>query len=236
MTGLSDQTVLLPGEPPVSVVLRFSRRARRLSLRVSRLDGRVTLTVPHKMKRDEVMAFATERADWVRGHLAQTVQSEHVGLGTILPIEGQEVEVLTAPIRSPRIEDGQLLIPQNARVPGATVEAFLKTLARDRLSVATERYAAALGRKITKLTLRDTRSRWGSCTSEGGLMFSWRLAMAPPAILDYVAAHEAAHLVEMNHSDAFWQVNARLCPDYQRHRAWLKTHGAALHRWKFKQD
>ncbi len=232
----NDEIVVLPGQPAVSIGLRISRRARRLSLRVSRLDGRVTLTVPHKMKRAEAVAFATERADWVRGHLAQTAIAEMVDLGTVLLVEGTEVEVISAPIRSPRVEDDKLLVPQTSRAVGSTVQAFLKSLARDRLSDASNRYAAELGRKVTKLTLRDTRSRWGSCTAQGRLMFSWRLAMAPPAVLEYVAAHEAAHLVEMNHSAAFWAVNARLCPDLERQRGWLKRHGAALHRWKFKPD
>lgn len=236
MTVSGDQTAVLPGNPPVPVVLRFSTRARRLSLRVSRLDGRVTLTVPQRMPRSEALAFASERADWLRGHLAQTPTAHSVDLGTVLPVEGVGLPILTAPIRSPRIEDGQLLVPQTSRRIGATLEAFLKTLARDRLSVATQRHAQTLGRKVSKLTLRDTRSRWGSCTAQGGLMFSWRLILAPPAVLDYVAAHEAAHLVEMNHSAAFWRVNARLCPDYQVHRAWLKQHGADLHRWRFKPD
>jgi predicted metal-dependent hydrolase len=85
-----------------------------------------------------------------------------------------------------------------------------------------------LGREVAQIALRDTRSRWGSCSATGRLMFNWRLAMAPPAVLDYVAAHEVAHLVEMNHAPAFWAVVARLCPDWRAQRAWLKAHGGAL--------
>jgi predicted metal-dependent hydrolase len=91
---------------------------------------------------------------------------------------------------------------------------------------ACDRHAAALGRQPRALSLRDTRSRWGSCTHDGRLMFSWRLAMAPPEVLDYVAAHEVAHLAHMDHSPAFWAATARLMPDYARHRAWLRAHGA----------
>jgi predicted metal-dependent hydrolase len=121
-----------------------------------------------------------------------------------------------------------------AAAPGPRIEAFVKLLARHRLSDACDRYAAQVGRKHAGLTLRDTRSRWGSCSAAGKLMFSWRLAMAPPEVLDYVAAHEVAHLVEMNHAPAFWAVVARLMPDYQRHRNWLKQNGATLQAIRFR--
>jgi predicted metal-dependent hydrolase len=124
-------------------------------------------------------------------------------------------------------------VPEDKDRLGRSIQAFLRTLARDRLAAASDRYAAALGRPYGKITLRDTRSRWGSCTSQGDLMYSWRLIMAPPAVLDYVAAHEVAHLERMDHSPAFWNIVARLCPDHARHRDWLRTEGTALHRVRF---
>jgi predicted metal-dependent hydrolase len=93
------------------------------------------------------------------------------------------------------------------------------------------RHAAAVGRPVARITLRDTRSRWGSCTARGALNFSWRLVMAPPHVLDYLAAHEVAHRVHMDHSEAFWAVCARLSPDLARAEAWLKAHGPSLHRF-----
>jgi predicted metal-dependent hydrolase len=116
---------------------------------------------------------------------------------------------------------------------GAQVKALFRLHARDALAAASDRYAHALGRTYARLSIRDTRSRWGSCSSQGTLMYSWRLIMAPPAVLDYVAAHEVAHLVEMNHQPAFWDVVAGICPDYATHRAWLRTHGDSLHRINF---
>jgi len=111
---------------------------------------------------------------------------------------------------------------------------LLTALARERLLGAVARHAEALGRPAGKITLRDTRSRWGSCSSKGDLMFSWRLIMAPPAVLDYVAAHEVAHLAEMNHSARYWAVCEQLCPEYRVHRRWLKQSGAALLAWRFE--
>ncbi|MGR3434759.1 MAG: M48 family metallopeptidase, partial [Shimia sp.] len=84
--------------------------------------------------------------------------------------------------------------------------------------------------------LRDTRSRWGSCSAAGGLNYSWRLVMAPPEVLDYVAAHEVAHLAQMNHSPRFWAEVAGLMPGYEAPRGWLRRHGADLHRYRFGDD
>ena len=113
------------------------------------------------------------------------------------------------------------------------LRAFYKTMARDRLVQASDGYAKILGRSFSRITLRDTRSRWGSCTSDGNLMYSWRLIMAPPKVQNYVAAHEVCHLVEMNHSKAFWRQVAAIYPDYKQQQVWLQEHGSYLHRYQF---
>jgi predicted metal-dependent hydrolase len=126
-----------------------------------------------------------------------------------------------------------LHVPGGAAGLPPRVGAFLKDAARRGCAGAVARHAARLGRAPRRLTLRDPRSRWGSCTSEGDLMFSWRLAMAPSAVLDYVVAHEVAHLAELNHSPRFWAEVRRLCPDFEAQRAWLRRHGAGLHAFDF---
>ncbi|MDW4549521.1 SprT family zinc-dependent metalloprotease [Defluviimonas sp. D31] len=223
----------LPGEPPVEITLRRSVRARRFSLRVSRLDGKVTLSMPARAREVEALAFAEGKADWVRQILRGTAARLAVAPGAEIPFEGRRLVVTPAPVAAVRVEGAALLVPMDEARLGARILAFLKLAARQRLQAASQTHAATLGRRIRRITLRDTRSRWGSCTAEGGLMFSWRLIMAPPEVLDYVAAHEVAHLVEMNHSPAFWAVVARLAPDYERHRAWLRREGAELHRVDF---
>jgi predicted metal-dependent hydrolase len=223
----------LPGIPPVSITLRRSARARRFSLRVSRLDGRVTLSMPARASEAEALAFAGDKAAWVRGVLAEANPRRVVGLGSAVPFEGRALAVTAAAVRAARVSGEVLLVPQDPVRVGARVVAFLKFAARQRLQAESEGFAATVGRKIEGITLRDTRSRWGSCTQAGRLMYSWRLIMAPPEVLSYVAAHEVAHLVEMNHSPAFWAVVAGLMPEYQRHRRWLRTHGNELHRIDF---
>ena len=108
---------------------------------------------------------------------------------------------------------------------------FLKREARRDLDEASRRYAAALDVKIGSISVRDQVSRWGSCSSAGALSFSWRLILAPSYVLDYLAAHEVAHLVEMNHSRKFWRILMSLCPDIDRAKEWLDAHGASLHRY-----
>ncbi len=224
---------VLPGEPPVEITLRRTARARRFSLRVSRLDGRVTLSMPARAKEREALAFAAEKAEWVRRMLRDAAGRETVVAGGEIRFEGRALRIAEAQVRAARVEGDRLVVPAGADRVAPRVLAFLKLAARQRLLTASESHAVALGRRFSRITLRDTRSRWGSCTADGRLMYSWRLIMAPPEVLDYVAAHEVAHLVEMNHSPAFWAVVEGLMPDYSRHRRWLRTHGPALHRVDF---
>ena len=123
-------------------------------------------------------------------------------------------------------------MPQGAGA-GPALARLLKARARLSLAEATVGYATALGRPHGRITLRDPRGRWGSCSARGDVMYSWRLIMAPPVVLDYVAAHEVAHLAEMNHSPAFWAVVARLMPDFATPREWLRAHGSGLQRSDF---
>ena len=223
----------LPGDPPIEITLRRSARTRRFSLRVSRMDGRVTLTLPPRAREGEAMAFAATQEAWLRHALAGLPAVAGVTLGTEVPVEGRMLRMTAGAGRVVRIEGDALLVPGDAAQAGRRVQAFLKALARTRLAAASDRYAALVGRSFVAMSLRDPQSRWGSCTADGALMYSWRLVMAPPDVLDYVAAHEVAHLVEMNHSPAFWAVVARLRPDWQRQRDWLRTRGGDLQGYRF---
>lgn len=224
---------VLPGLPPVEITLRRSARARRFSLRVSRVDGKVTLSLPLRARESEAMAFLHAQESWVRNALARMPVVEGVALGATIPFEGQSLQLVAGGGRSLRVEGDSLLVPGDPAQVGPRVQAWLKVRARDRLVAASDHYAALVGRKVSQVTLRDTRSRWGSCTHEGALMYSWRLVMAPPAVLRYVAAHEVAHMLEMNHSDRFWAVVDQLYPGWEAQRRWLKTQGSALHAIRF---
>jgi hypothetical protein len=212
------------------VTLRRSARARRLSLRISGADGRVTLTLPARAPVREGLAFLREREGWLRGHLARTPEALLPAFGTAIPFQGRPLLLCAAAVRGGRLDGDRLLLPPDPERLAARLLAFLRAAARDRLAAACDRHARALEKPYRRLTLRDPRSRWGSCTAAGDLMFSWRLVLAPPAVLGYVAAHEVAHLARMDHSPEFWRVVGGLCPGWEESRDWLRREGASLHR------
>ena len=221
---------ILPGDPPVTIESRVNPRARRITLRIGTADGRVTLTRPPGVPEAKALAFAREREAWLRGKLGDRPADIPVRTGIAVPVEGVPFPVAAARGRA-RIEDGRLMVPAGRAAPAAA--ALLKALARERLTAAADRHAATLGLSWGPLALRDPKGRWGSCSAAGRLMFSWRLAMAPPGVLDYVAAHEVAHRVRMDHSPAFWAVVEGLRPDWRAARDWLHSEGPGLHRYRF---
>ncbi|WP_319546044.1 SprT family zinc-dependent metalloprotease [Ruegeria conchae] len=222
----------LPGTPPVPLTLRKSAQARRISLRISQLDGRVTLTYPKGVAEAEALDFAHQKEDWIRGHLQDGPDQETVEFGQSISIEGKARRIVQISGRRVLLKGDEIGVPAGAEA--RRLARFLKELARDRLTGACDDYAAMLGRSYRSITLRDTRSRWGSCSSAGALMFSWRLILAPPEVLHYVAAHEVAHLIEMNHSPAFWAQVERIFGPYKEARRWLRDNGAELHRYRFE--
>ncbi len=230
--GAMIKTVQI-GSPPIEVHLRRSTRARRYSLKVSNADGTVSLTLPNRASERAALSFAKRQEEWLRAALGKLPPLTAPVYGGTIPFEGRDVVLQPGAGRLVRLEGQSLLVPGTPTALPAKLRGFLKVQARAKLVDASQIYADLLGRKLARVTLRDTRSRWGSCTEAGNLMFSWRLIMAPPEVLKYVAAHEVAHLVEMNHSADFWQQVEGLMPDYQTPRRWLKQNGTQLHRVQF---
>ena len=224
---------ILHGNPPVSLILRKSAQARRISLRISQLDGRVTLTLPRGVSDAEGIAFAREKEVWLRGHLDRRGADLDVAHGASLPIEGVERSILASSGRRVVWDEHELHVPGKPEQAAARVQAFLKQMARVKLAGASDHYANVLEKPYTRISIRDTRSRWGSCSSAGALMYSWRLILCPPEVLRYVAAHEVAHLAEMNHSQAFWNTVTRIHGPYTEPRAWLRKNGSSLQSYRF---
>ncbi|MEM9063040.1 MAG: SprT family zinc-dependent metalloprotease [Pseudomonadota bacterium] len=217
----------------ITVAVRVNPRARRLTLRLQS-SGDPALTLPPGVSRVEAEQFVQRHRGWLEQALAKRPPTTLVADGVFVPVDGRQHRVLVVPGRrgAPKIEEDRLVLPGEA-APGPRIAAWLKLRARDRLQPAARSYARKLGKRINSISLRDTTSRWGSCSSARNLSFSWRLAMAPVEVQDYVAAHEAAHLVEMNHSARYWSVLESIMPDYADHRAWLKREGRGLHAYRF---
>lgn len=225
------------GDPAIEIRLRRHPRARRMVLRVGPGAGQggaaPTLTLPPSVSLGRARAFALDQEGWLRSRIADAPGRIAVRDGLSLPFRGGAILVLAAPDGRLALEGGALRVPGPEAMLPARAAAFLREAARQRCLAASEAHARRLGARIGRLTLRDTRGRWGSCTAAGDLMFSWRLILAPDSVLDYVAAHEVAHLEEMNHSKSFWAVVARLRPDFAEPRDWLRRNGPGLMAYDF---
>lgn len=224
-------------EPEVAVQLRVSARARRFTLRLGQPGEGAVLTLPAGVPQSEARMFLLRQSDWLRRALDRQPEQVVVADGTALPVDGQPrlIQVTDGPRRAPVLEGDVLRLAGRAPA-GKRIAAWLKARARDRMVPRVQAHAATLGREVTAISLKDTRSRWGSCSSTRRISLSWRLAMAPLEVQDYLAAHEAAHLVEMNHSPAYWAVLARLMPGFQAPRQWLKHEGRTLHAYRFENE
>jgi hypothetical protein len=221
----------------VEVNVRLNPRARRLIVKVHPTTGEVTVTAPSQRALDKAMEFARGQHAWIATQLARVPAPVTLGAGASIPFKGIEHVVRENVNGRGTVwaeDDGgtRVLHVTGAKVhqPRRIVD-FLKKEARKALETRTLEYAARLGVKHTRITVRDTASRWGSCSAQRSLSFSWRLILAPAFVLDYVVAHEAAHMREMNHGPQFWKLVRELVGDPRRAQTWLRDHGAALHRY-----
>ena len=218
------------GHAVLPVTLRCDRRARRLTLRL--VPGGVRVTAPSRRHLRQARALVEQRRDWLAARLAERPTPVPFAYGTVLPVAGEAREV----VRAPSARWAARLVPGRIETGGADeagvarrVERLLRAEALASLTAASDGYAAALGLPPCPVAVRETRSRWGSCSSGGTLSYAWRLILAPPGVLAYVAAHECAHRVHLDHSPAFWSVVGRLRPGFRAEDAWLKRNGASLH-------
>ncbi|ASP78661.1 M48 family metallopeptidase [Sinorhizobium meliloti] len=217
------------------LTIRQNARATRMTLRIEPGGRALKLTVPEGLPEREVSAFLTRHQGWLMTKLARfSGESELEDGGTIL-VRGVAHRIertgrLRGLTEALVIDDEAVL-----RVGGAEehlrrrIADYLKKEARSELERLVAVYAGRTGRRARSLSLKDTRSRWGSCSAEGDLSFSWRIAMAPPKVIAYLAAHEVAHLQEMNHGPRFWALCESLCPETKDAKHWLKRNGTMLH-------
>ena len=226
------------GDDTFRVELRRRAAARRMTLRVSTATRAIVLTVPEHASIAAVVRFADSHGAWIAARLAKVPERVAFEQGAIIPLRGaphrlvhwSNVRGATSATFCP---DGEPIIAVSGEAPHVPrrVREFLQREARRDLAAAVKSYTEALGVPAKRVTVRDTRSRWGSCSANGNLSFSWRLILAPSFVLDYLAAHEVAHLKEMNHSHRFWKTTHKLCPRTEEAERWLKRHGTELHKY-----
>ena len=220
---------------PVEVLVRLNPRARRLIVKVHPSTGEVSVVAPSRRALDHALEFARSESSWIARRLAHVPEPVDLEPGARIPFRGEEHAIVPA-ARGPApvwIDRGQRVIRisgHNEHAPRRLLD-FLKREARKVLDAQAFEFAERVGVAPKRITVRDTASRWGSCSTTRALSFSWRLILAPPFVLDYVVAHEVAHLRHMNHGSRFWSLVRELVGDVEKPQAWLSKNGPLLHRY-----
>ena len=228
------ETFVELGGKQVPVRLYRDTRARRIILRIDDRDGDgVSVTLPRRVPLREGMDLIHEKAQWVLERLGGLPPRVAFADGASVPLGGVEHTIRHIPDKRGvvRREGAEILVAGGPEHLARRLRDWLKKEARSRIGSLVGDKAAALGRTAGRVTIRDTRSRWGSCSADGNLSFCWRLVMAPESVLDYVVAHEVAHLAEPHHGPKFWRLVETLTSDMEASRDWLRRNGEALHRY-----
>jgi len=221
----------------VEVKLRLNPRARRVIVKVHPGTGDVTVVAPSRRGLQHALDFARGEHDWIARQRARVPQAVTLAPGAKLPFRGIPHEIRHAGTRGPvpvwRDEAAHVLwVAGRAEHAPRRIADFLKREARALCEARALEYGAMIGVAPSRITMRDTASRWGSCSAARAISFSWRLIFAPDFVRDYVVAHEVAHLKEMNHGPRFWKLVEKLDPQFKLAQAWLQTHGRNLQRYK----
>jgi predicted metal-dependent hydrolase len=231
----SKSSIVIDGRN-IPITFRRNRQAKQFIMRVDKHGTGVAVTMPKSARQRDAMEFVADHAGWIKRHLAAERPMVGFAPGNHVPYLGRGHLIVHRPKARGTVWVEDETVPE-LHVAGRIehlprrLQDWLKKQARAELVAASDRYAAAMGTSYKKLTLRDQTTRWGSCTSAGSLSYSWRLILTEPDVLDYVAAHEVAHLLEMNHGPRFWALVRRHCPHADRSRRWLKTNGHLLHKY-----
>lgn len=227
------QQLLTLRDRVVPILFRQNKRARRIVLRLDQSTAEVVVVLPSRATPAQGRRFALLNEGWIRDRLDQLPAATPFAPGAEIPYLGVEHRIRYRPGVPVAVwrEGNEIYVSGRREAAERRVEEWLKREARRELLRRARQKAALIGREVHAITLRDPKSRWGSCSARGQLSFSWRLIMAPREVLDYVVAHEVAHLKEMNHGPRFWRLTAQLARDSDYAREWLRENGPALHRF-----
>ena len=218
---------------PVPLDVQWNARARKLTITVDHTQRQVRLVLPRRVSLKEGIAFCRKNGDWIQNRLAALPSRVPFAHGSLLPLLGEAHRIHHVPDARRGVwrEEGAVWVSGQAEFLERRVTAFLRDLADKTIGPMVRAKAQVIERPVGRVTLRESRTRWGSCSPSGDLSICWRLIFAPAQVLDYVVAHEVAHLVHLNHSERFWKLCAQLTPEVQAPRRWLMRHGQQL--WRY---
>ncbi len=206
-------------------------RAKKLTLRIDSKERLPVLTIPRYCSQKKAIEFVENHRLWIKESLARLPEHKPFENGETISLFGKDVTITHAPERrlGAKIEDGRLLVSGDIEFLHRRDKDFIKKKAQSEFLRRSNKYAKKLGETINGVTIKDTKSRWGSCSSLNNLNYNWRIALAPDFVINYLMAHEVAHLRHPDHSQRFWHCVAGLCPDYTEGESWLKRHGKDLY-------
>lgn len=210
-----------------------SARAKRLTLRIDEQERVPVLTVPRRCSEKRALEFVESHRDWITNMLARIPQSKKITDASQISFFGQLLTVCHQPEQRAGvyIEDGKIIVCGNKEFIHRRLIDFLKKQAHDRLYELSTAKARVIGCQVNSVCIKDTKSRWGSCSSKSNINYNWRIVLAPAYVINYLVSHEVAHLAHQDHSSAFWDCVAKLCPDYKEGRQWLKIKGRELYQY-----
>ncbi|MBN9539271.1 MAG: hypothetical protein BGN99_32035 [Alphaproteobacteria bacterium 65-37] len=226
-----EQLTIAHGVDTLAVTFVRNARARRASLRVDPANRRIVLTAPLRMARGTAVGFAEAQAGWIAARLRRLPERRPFRDGAEIPVFGVPHVIRHRTDRRGTVwrQDGEIHVAGGIDHLPRRLRDWLVAELKAELVPLVHAKAAQVERPVKRITVRDSRSRWGSCGPDAAMSFSWRLVFAPPEVLDYLVAHEVAHLVHLNHSPRFWALARTLCDGpIERPQAWLKQNGEVL--------
>ena len=217
------------------IVISRKNNIRRLSLKVCRITGEISINAPKFLSESEIYKFYYLNRNWIHIQINQCLVPKIVKEGLFLPVEGNlyEIVVKKSCSKIKIFENNQICIPKNISNIGKELQTFLLEYCKSVMIPIILKKSNLIQKKIKKISFKDTKSRWGSCSSTGSIMLNWRLIMVPPSVYNYVIIHEIAHLVHMNHGPLFWKLVQELSPNYSKDKEWLKKNGREIRRYIF---
>jgi predicted metal-dependent hydrolase len=220
------------GEIRLPIQIKKNRTSRRLIVRYKPLQKSLSLTLPQATSVRQGLHFINEKREWILHQVMQYSSSNSFSDGQTIPVLGKNIRLEHVGGRGIVTEqDGVLKVHGDIEFMARRVQKYIVQKLKLEIIALAESFSKKLGTKVGNITLRDTSSRWGSCSSDGNLSFSWRLAFAPYEVMEYVVAHEVAHIREHNHSADFWALVVQICPEFKTSQSWLREHGKSLYNY-----
>ena len=232
----NSKTVIFPGDPPLKIFLRRASNGKKVRLKIlPHCGGKIELVLPQFYPANSAIKFAKSKEDWLRNSLKNIPPVCKPDFGMQFPVEGKLLNIVSAYGNDIFRTNAELRVPVSSETVAEQILRWGMQLASERAAAAAAKFSTQLygAMPVKKLSIKDPISRWGSCSSKGNLMFSWRLVMAPFDVMEYVVAHEVAHLKELNHSRKFWNTLEEIFPNHIAPHNWLKLNGKKLHNYDF---